>query len=415
LQKVESGLSTWSKPNLIKPLFASDSASILNNEPAVQRRVYRRDDPWQAAQRGDLVALKGFQLRGQVDWTSKDENGNIPLQYACSTGALENVMVVPFLLWATDLGDDESAMIETCRKNCCNKQAKAILKAYKKGGRAAIGMGSREQAEIQETHKQQVGRASDNTSGMISEPSKSRGDENCDKLPMSTGSIDFHSETSISTLSGQSEDEKISASDEDQSISGKLGGEGCEEIGLEVDNASSPSSSSHGIVNSWVVSDKSSFVQPTANIQQPGLSERLHQAVVESGEQPLKRPVPAAGSTKKLVIHRTPPSIAHNLKGNRMSPTIFRDQRDVRDDMNSNEIEDWDKPIEQHRNGRQSFLLGVPAPPVGSDNDSWSFGSMLSLKKLQRRRGRWDDWKVAMLLGQERETGTPRNRPKTIT
>jgi hypothetical protein len=129
-------ISSWSKPGLVKPLFEFDEASILSVEST--RALFQSDDPWQAAKRGDLTALKQFHTSGKVDWIAKDDFRNIPLYYACKSGAITDIMVVPFLLWVTPLRDDKT--LEKCRKSAANKQVRSILSAYKKGGLSAIGV-----------------------------------------------------------------------------------------------------------------------------------------------------------------------------------------------------------------------------------------------------------------------------------
>lgn len=129
-------ISNWSKPSLVKPLFEFDAASVLSAEST--HALFRSDDPWRAAKRGDLTALKQFHASGKVDWMAKDDFRNVPLYYGCQSGAIADIMVVPFLLWVTPLRNEK--ILEKCRKNAVNQQVRSILSAYKKGGLSAIGV-----------------------------------------------------------------------------------------------------------------------------------------------------------------------------------------------------------------------------------------------------------------------------------
>ena len=136
--QVEPGsiISNWSKSSLVKPLFEFDSGSILSAEST--ETLFQNDDPWRAAKRGDLTTLKQFHTSGKVDWLAKDEFRNIPLYYACHSGAIADVMVVPFLLWVTPLTNEK--IVDKCIKNAVNQQVRSILKAFRKGGLSAIAM-----------------------------------------------------------------------------------------------------------------------------------------------------------------------------------------------------------------------------------------------------------------------------------
>ena len=139
----ESIISKWSRPSVVKPLFEFDSASLLSSGSPTKSMLHN-DTPWRAAKRGDLNALKQFHANGNVDWMAKDEFDNIPLYYACHTGALVDIMVVPFLLWVTSLQDQQ--ILEKCMRNAVNRQVRSIVKAYIKGGIAGVvtndGIGS---------------------------------------------------------------------------------------------------------------------------------------------------------------------------------------------------------------------------------------------------------------------------------
>lgn len=128
-------ISNWSNSSLVKPLFGFEASSVLSAESTIS--LFRNDDPWRAAKRGDLVALKQFHCTGKVDWLAKDEFQNTPLYYACQSGAINDIMVVPFLLWVSQLNDDK--ILEKCSKIAVNKKVRIILKAYKTGGLSAIG------------------------------------------------------------------------------------------------------------------------------------------------------------------------------------------------------------------------------------------------------------------------------------
>jgi hypothetical protein len=132
-----SVISTWSRPSLVSPLFDSDARSAKSAySHSSNGSESRSDDPWRAAKRGDLKALKRFNADGNIDWAAEDEFENIPLYYACHSGAIVDISVVSFLLWVTPIKNRDC--FERCRKNTTNREVLKVLNDYKKGGLAAI-------------------------------------------------------------------------------------------------------------------------------------------------------------------------------------------------------------------------------------------------------------------------------------
>ena len=87
-------------------------------------KVHFEDDPWIAAKRGDLEALKAFGNR--IDWTQVDDFECTPLYYACHSGAARDVMVVKYLLdmWP---GKIPSEILTRCKKNAINLSVIKLL------------------------------------------------------------------------------------------------------------------------------------------------------------------------------------------------------------------------------------------------------------------------------------------------
>ena len=81
------------------------------------------DDPWAAAKRGDLQALKSF---NGVDWTKTDDFESTPLYYACHSGAAADIMVVKYLLdvWP---GTIPVEVLMRCKKNAINSNVARLL------------------------------------------------------------------------------------------------------------------------------------------------------------------------------------------------------------------------------------------------------------------------------------------------
>jgi hypothetical protein len=69
----------------LPPLFddQSEASSAATSNNRHQESFRQDDNPFRAAKRGDLAALKQFHREGTVDWAAKDQYGNIPLFYAC--------------------------------------------------------------------------------------------------------------------------------------------------------------------------------------------------------------------------------------------------------------------------------------------------------------------------------------------
>lgn len=87
-------------------------------------KVHYDDDPWIAAKRGDLEALKAF--RNRIDWTEEDDFECTPLYYACHSGAARDVMVVKYLIdmWP---GKIPSEILSRCKKNAINLSVIKLL------------------------------------------------------------------------------------------------------------------------------------------------------------------------------------------------------------------------------------------------------------------------------------------------
>lgn len=85
------------------------------------------DDPWLAAQRGDIDALER-RWRYRHDWTLEDEHGNTPLYYACQSGGAHDLRVVLFLLqeWPSTQHIPESLM-KRCIEDAANHYVAALL------------------------------------------------------------------------------------------------------------------------------------------------------------------------------------------------------------------------------------------------------------------------------------------------
>lgn len=83
------------------------------------------DDPWRAAKRGDTNALKRFHAQRNFDWAEEDNFHNIPLYYACHSGAIVDINVVAFLLKVTPIKDRR--VIDRCRKNAINPDVVKVL------------------------------------------------------------------------------------------------------------------------------------------------------------------------------------------------------------------------------------------------------------------------------------------------
>lgn len=114
-----SGASTVSTSSASPPKVVSSGSATTN------------DDPWRAAKRGDLASLKRFHSQGHVDWAVPDRFGNIPLYYACHSGAIVDLNVVHFLLWVTPI--KEPSVLEQC-KNRKNMAVMRILNDFEGSG-----------------------------------------------------------------------------------------------------------------------------------------------------------------------------------------------------------------------------------------------------------------------------------------
>ena len=117
--------STASQKSLLDDVSESSSAS------GVFHRSMDDDSVWRAAKRGDLMALKDFHSRGDINWAAPDQYGKIPLYYACHSGAIVDINVLHFLLWVTPIKGAED--LDKC-KNKKNKEVMKILDDFEHRG-----------------------------------------------------------------------------------------------------------------------------------------------------------------------------------------------------------------------------------------------------------------------------------------
>ena len=104
----------------------SSTAATASADDLAEKQ--RKDDPWKAAERGDLTALKQFHLK-KINWLAKDAFQNIPLYYACHAGAIKNINVVSYLMEVTPLDD---TILERCRLNAINYEVLRLIDERKK-------------------------------------------------------------------------------------------------------------------------------------------------------------------------------------------------------------------------------------------------------------------------------------------
>ena len=135
-----SVVSAWSRSSAVKPLFGSDagsSSTVASSKSRSRRRLsLRGDNPYKAAKRGDLQSIKQFYQSGTVDFSNPDGHGKLPLHYACQSGALADISIVPYLLWVTDINED--SCVEQYEDYAINRDVLQILKEYEQGGVEAI-------------------------------------------------------------------------------------------------------------------------------------------------------------------------------------------------------------------------------------------------------------------------------------
>jgi hypothetical protein len=119
----KSRVESTSLISLFQPDEESEttSQSSGSKRPTIKARLIRTkkqivdDNPWRAAKRGDLAALKRFHSEGKTDWAEEDQYHNIPLYYACHSGAIVDIGVVHFLLWVTPIRGND--VLEKCKNN----------------------------------------------------------------------------------------------------------------------------------------------------------------------------------------------------------------------------------------------------------------------------------------------------------
>jgi hypothetical protein len=119
-----SEISQWSKFSAFKPLFDADESVVSD----VSNITDLMDDPFQAATRGDLEALKSFHSDSKTDWSIVDKFQNPPLYYACQTGAIEDIQTVAFLLEVTP--NKSPRLLERCWSNASNQEVVKLLSRF---------------------------------------------------------------------------------------------------------------------------------------------------------------------------------------------------------------------------------------------------------------------------------------------
>jgi hypothetical protein len=112
-----SVISKWSEAGSIEALL-----NLMEHD--------EDDDPWRAAKRGDINALKEFDATRRIDWAGEDDFHNIPLYYACHSGAIVDINVVSFLLKVTPIKDPR--VIDRCRKNAINPDVVKVLNGMRR-------------------------------------------------------------------------------------------------------------------------------------------------------------------------------------------------------------------------------------------------------------------------------------------
>jgi hypothetical protein len=140
-----SVISDWSNSSVVRPLFDSDSrspsSSCSSQDLDARQPVDEQDNPWRAAKRGDLKALKIFNAEGNINWAEEDKSQNIPLYYACYSGAIVDIKVVSFLLWVTST--ESPVCLERCRKSAISQEVLEILNEFEQGGHSAVTTANR--------------------------------------------------------------------------------------------------------------------------------------------------------------------------------------------------------------------------------------------------------------------------------
>jgi hypothetical protein len=140
-----SVISHWSNSSVVRPLFDSDSrspsSSCSSQDLDARQPVDEQDNPWRAAKRGDLKALKRFNADGNINWAAEDDSRNIPLYYACYSGAIVDIKVVPFLLWVTQT--ESPVCLERCRKSAISQEVVEILNEFEQGGQSSVSTANR--------------------------------------------------------------------------------------------------------------------------------------------------------------------------------------------------------------------------------------------------------------------------------
>jgi hypothetical protein len=120
-----SVISQWSKISAFKPLFDADDSSVVSGVSNITDMI---DDPFQAAERGDLEALQSFHSNSRTDWSMVDKFQNPPLYYACQSGAIEDIKTVAFLLEVTP--NKSLRLLERCLSNASTQEVVKLLSRF---------------------------------------------------------------------------------------------------------------------------------------------------------------------------------------------------------------------------------------------------------------------------------------------
>lgn len=93
------------------------------------------------------------------------------------------------------------------------------------------------------------------------------------------------------------------------------------------------------------------------------------------------------------------PGTPKQTKGGKLDETRDEAENKERRGSEFDERSDWDKPIEQNRDIGRQAVKGTVASHHGRDDDSWSLGSMLSLKRFRNNRKQSEPENMDKILG----------------
>eukprot|EP00934_Nitzschia_sp_Nitz4_P003538 Nitzschia sp. Nitz4//scaffold299_size22801//10736//12924//NITZ4_008535-RA/size22801-augustus-gene-0.41-mRNA-1//1//CDS//3329546342//3528//frame0 len=366
-------VSSWSKSIHVKPLFEGSSIPGLEHSHRAPspNKLHDNDDPWRAAKRGDLAALKKFHASGKVDWLENDRANNTPLYYACHSGAIADIMVVPFLLWVTPSSDPK--VLEHCRRDAINKQVRSILSAYKRGGLAAIEMGKMGGSVASSVG----GKVGDIPGKTVSFDHRSRPPPISRRQPMVQKCEDAPGRPSSVSKDNNGEPKPKG------SFAGKFFKRRNNETGASVSTFSTMSSVPKQREQTSHQQDSDSISFRGMEVMSGDMEPRTNAVSDFDGRPPRPR-------HQRLPTHAERGEYPHPSE--RRYPMV--DQRDHFDDQEYRD--DWDRPIEPH--SRYGSLQHKGHMASFGQDDSWSIGSMLSLKKWRNNKKQLDGRKVDRIL-----------------